>query len=103
MTAAHLIAVNHEFAVLLCKSPGCRHAVTLAGIAEHLRKFHHEKTAIRKDVEEFRRALTTQDTRFLCDYRSVRLPVCGSAPQPVLPVVSGFSLPLLPLPHCKPS
>lgn len=75
---AHLIAVNTEFAVLLCTHPQCSHAQTTKGIAEHLRKGHHEKPTIRRQVQEFGEELVRQDARFLRNYADVQLPADGS-------------------------
>ncbi len=50
---AHLIAVNSEFAVLLCRRPHCAYAQTPKGIAEHLRKIHYEKPSARRQALEF--------------------------------------------------
>ncbi len=41
-SVSHLITVNEEFAVLLCSSARCRHALTVRGIEEHLCKSHTE-------------------------------------------------------------
>ncbi len=90
-SVVHLIAVNLEYAVLLCTKPQCRHAQAVRGIEEHLRRFHHEKPAIRKEAVEFGRALVKWGERFLYDYTVVELPVNGLAPQPIVPVVDGFS------------
>ena len=54
---AHLIAVNIEFVVLLCIYPQCAHVQTTQGIAEHLRKGHHEKPTIRRQAQDFREKL----------------------------------------------
>lgn len=88
---AHLVAVNLEYAVLLCAKPQCRRAQTVKGMEEHLRSFHHEKPAIRREAAEFGRSLARQDARFLRDHTVVELPVNGLAPQPVVRVVDGFS------------
>ncbi len=88
---AQVIAMNSEYAVLLCAKSQCRRAQTVKGIEEHLRSFHHEKPAIRKEAGEFGRRLARQDVRFLEDYTVVNLPANGLAPQPVVPVVDGFS------------
>lgn len=88
---AHLIAVNTEFAVLLCTHPQCSHAQTIKGIAEHLRKGHHEKPTIRRQAQEFGEELVRQDVRFLRNYADVQLPADGSPSQPIIPVVNGFS------------
>ena len=80
-----LIAVNAEFEVLLCVNPTCRKAVSLAGAVEHLRKIHNEKPGIRKQVREF-----VTEIPWVYDYCSIRLPANGLAPQPIVPVVSGF-------------
>ena len=90
-SVAHLVAVNAEFAVLLCANASCRRAQAVGGIEEHLRKFHHEKPTVRREVGEFGRGLARRDARFLRNYTVVGLPVNGSAPQPVVPVVDGFS------------
>lgn len=77
---AHLVASNSEFAVLLCVKPGRRRAQTVKGIEEHLRSFHHEKPAIRREAGQFGQILARQDARFLRDYTVVELPVNKLAP-----------------------
>lgn len=62
---AHVVAANSEFAVLLCVKPGCRRAQTVKGIREHLRSFHHEKPAIRREAGQFGQSLARRDVRFL--------------------------------------
>lgn len=89
-SVAHLITLNDEFGVLLCRSDRCRYALTVNGLGEHLRKSHLETLAVRRETKEFALALARQDARFQCDHKSVELPINGSAPQPILPVVDGF-------------
>lgn len=50
---SQLIALNVEYGVLLCLGSGCRKAVNPADIVQHLRKIHHEKPLVRKQVQEF--------------------------------------------------
>ena len=88
---AHLIGINSDFAVLLCRSPGCRHAQAVRGIAEHLRKVHHESPALRREAEEFGWELVRQDARFLRSYADVELLINGSRPQHIVPVVDLYS------------
>ena len=64
-SVAHLIAVNTEFAVVLCIGAGCRHALTVSGIGEHLRKSHLEQLSVRREAKEFALALAGSDDRFL--------------------------------------
>jgi hypothetical protein len=88
----HLIAINVEFRVVLCLSPLYRHAQTTKGIVYHMRNFHHEKPAIRKQLSEFVQDIISQDTQFSSyDSTNIQLPADGSIPQPVVPVVDGFS------------
>ena len=87
----NLIAVNLEYAVLLCAKPQCRRAQTVKGIEEHFRKFHHEKPAIRREISKFGRALAQRDVRFLRHYSIVELPADGLAPQAIVAIVDGFS------------
>jgi hypothetical protein len=72
-------------------SPHCRHAQTTDGIVYHMRNYHHEKPAVRKQVGEFVRGTVSQDARFQYDSATIQLPADGSTPQPVVPVVDGFS------------
>ena len=88
---AHLVAINVEFKVVLCLSLICRHAQTTSNVVEHIRKTHHEKPAIRKQLKDFLQDITSQDTQFLREYTTVQLPADGSAPQPIVLVVDGFS------------
>ena len=89
-SVAHLIAVNKKFGVLLCRSARCRHALTVKGLEDHLRKLHVETLAVRREAKEFAQALARQDARFQRDHTGVELPIDGSAPQPTLPVTDGF-------------
>ena len=89
-SVAHLIAVNDNFGVLLCRSARCRHALTVKGLEDHLRKLHVETLAVRREAKEFAQALARQDVRFQRDHTGVELPIDGSAPQPTLPVTDGF-------------
>ena len=91
LSIAHLVAVNLEYAVLLCIKPRCKRAQTVTGLEEHLRRFHREKQAIRKEAAEFGQRLVWLDERFVRSYEVVELPVDGLAPQPLVPVVDRFS------------
>jgi hypothetical protein len=50
-----------------------------------LRKIHKEKPEVREQVQEF-----VQGIPWEYDYSSVQLPADGLAPQPVIPIMSGF-------------
>lgn len=39
-SVGRLITLNREFAVFLCSNAHCRHALTVEGMGEQLRKFH---------------------------------------------------------------
>jgi hypothetical protein len=80
-----VIAVNAEFEVLLCVRLNCRKAVSPAGAVEHLRKIHKETPRIQKQVQEFVTKILWE-----YDYSSVKLLADGLAPQPIVPVISGF-------------
>jgi hypothetical protein len=84
-TLTYLIALNVEFHVLLCLGNGCRKAVSLAGIVEHLRKKHSTKLEIRKQVQGY-----IKEFPFIYDYSTVQLPVDRSALQPIIPIMDGF-------------
>ncbi|KFZ04594.1 hypothetical protein V502_10033, partial [Pseudogymnoascus sp. VKM F-4520 (FW-2644)] len=66
-------------------SNGCRKAVTPASLVDHLRRIHKTPLRIRREVAQF-----VEDFPFSYDHLTVELPLDGSAPQPVIPVVDGF-------------
>jgi hypothetical protein len=88
---AHLVTINVEFGVFLCLNPLCKRAVSAAGLVEHIRKTHHERPAIRKQLGEYVQDVLEQSPQFRSDYSTVQLPADGSIPQPVVPVLDGFS------------
>jgi superfamily II DNA helicase RecQ len=79
------IAYNDVYQVVLCNR-GCSFAVTLGGIARHLRDVHSAPLDIRKAVQGFLQGLQSDYTA-----QSVPLPPARSSPQPLLPVLDGFS------------
>ena len=86
----YVVAVNLEYAILMCTKPQCMRAQAVKGIVEHLRSFHREKPAIRKEAGEFGCSLVRRDACFVHDYKGVEMPVDGLPPQPIVPVIEGF-------------
>ena len=82
---AHLIQLNVEYGVLICIGNGCRCAVSPASTSEHLRRKHHTARELRQQVDRY-----IQEFLFEYNYSSVRIPLDGLAPQPVIPVVDGL-------------
>lgn len=79
---AHLVALNMEFGVLICIQ--CKFAVTPSAAVRHLRDRHKTDIKLRRQVEEY-----IQEFPFTYDHIAVTLPHDKSAPQPIIPVVSG--------------
>ena len=90
-TLSHLIQLNERYGVLICMRDRCRCAVSLAAIADHLRRKHQVQLELRKQVERY-----IERFPFIYDYSTVQLPPYGSAPQPVIEVVDGFQCQ-----HCR--
>ena len=90
---AHLIHLNIEFRVLVCLGDGCCKAVSAKGLVEHLRKYHNEKPAVRKQVQQY-----VQGFPHKYNYKTIVVPTDGNAPQPIIPIVDGFQCR-----HCRSS
>jgi Orsellinic acid/F9775 biosynthesis cluster protein D len=82
-TLAHLIALNVEFHVLICVQ--CKFAVAPSAIVRHLRDQHKTDIELRRQLEGY-----IQEFPFVYNHLTVVLPEENSAPQPIIPVVSGF-------------
>jgi Orsellinic acid/F9775 biosynthesis cluster protein D len=82
---AHLIALNVEYSVLICIDRKCQYALEPSAISRHLRDKHKTPIAVRKQVDQYVEAFP-----FVYDYKTVALPIDGSAPQPIIPIVDGF-------------
>jgi hypothetical protein len=82
---SHLVALNVEFNVLICVNVKCRYALQPSAVSRHLRDKHKTPRALQKQVEQYIKAFP-----FTYDHASVQLPIDGSAPQPIIPIVDGF-------------
>ena len=82
---SHLVALNVEFNVLICVNIKCRYALQPSAVCRHLRDRHKTPRALQKQVEQYIKAFP-----FTYDHTSVQLPINGSAPQPIIPIVDGF-------------
>lgn len=82
---AHLILLNVEYGVLICIGNGCRCAVSPASISRHLRRKHHVRIELRKQVDRY-----IEGFPFQYDHSNIRLPQDGLGPQPIIKVVDGF-------------
>ena len=78
--------LNAKFNVLICVDVKCQYALQPRAVARHLRDKHETPKALRKQVEQYVKAFP-----FTYDHTSVPLPIDGSAPQPVIPVVNRFA------------
>jgi hypothetical protein len=81
----HLVHLNVEFGVLVCLGNGCRKAVSLSAISEHLRKRHQTTPEIRKRVREY-----IKEFPYTYNHSIVQLPKDGLALQPVIPIIDRF-------------
>ena len=52
-----VVSLNAEYRVLLCPKNECRKAVAPTALSEHLRKIHHTKLEVRRQVEIVRGAV----------------------------------------------
>lgn len=84
---ASMVYLNSEFKVLLCLGDGCSKAVAPKGIVAHMRKIHHMKPELQRELGEYVGHNFELDNY---DYSSIQLPANGSTPQPILLVVDGF-------------
>jgi hypothetical protein len=71
--------------VLICIGNGCRCAVSPASISSHLRRKHHVRIELRKQVDRY-----IEGFPFQYDHSNVRLPPDGLAPQPIIRINDGF-------------
>lgn len=79
------LTLNTEFHVIICHSAGCRQALSPGAISTHLCNKHQVGLESRQQLAEY-----LKQWQWQYDFRSVPLPLDGSLPQPVLPVVDGF-------------
>jgi len=81
------IALNVEFGVLLCVGSGCCKAVSPGALPGHLRRKHQASIQVRKQVEDYVQQFTQS---YDYSFQTVPLPLDGSAPQPILAVLTGL-------------
>jgi len=79
------LAINWEFHVIICHTAGCMQAQSPSGIGAHLYKKHHIRHEPQQLLAEY-----LKQWQWPYDSQSVLLPVDGSLPQPVLPILGGF-------------
>ncbi len=82
---SHLIAINVDFEVIICLGHGCQCAVSPAAISNHMRRKHKTQLELRKQVDRY-----INQCLFEYNYSTVKLPVDGLAPQPIVKVVDGL-------------
>ncbi|KAH8798673.1 hypothetical protein F5884DRAFT_687296, partial [Xylogone sp. PMI_703] len=80
-----LVHLNVRYKVLLCLSDRCNKAVSARGLAEHIRKYHDVKPAIRHQVEQY-----AKEFKHDYNYATIPIPENGLAPQPIIPIVDGY-------------
>src|SRR5277367_5206510 len=79
------LVLNVEFYAIICSSASCRQALSPSATSCHLRDKHQVKIEHRKQLDEY-----LKQWQWQYDFRSVPLPLDGSLPQPVLPIIDGF-------------
>ena len=79
------LVVNAEFHVIICHTAGCQQALSPGMAARHIHDKHQAKIESRQQLADY-----LKQWRWPYDFRSVPLPLDGSLPQPVLPVIDGF-------------
>ena len=82
---AHLITLNVDFQVLVCTSDKCRCGVSPGAILRHLQRYHKIPIELKRLIEQYIQSFPSS-----YDHSTVRLPLDGSIPQPIIEVVSGF-------------
>jgi hypothetical protein len=82
---AHLITLNVDFQVLVCTSDKCRCGVSPGAILRHLQRYHKIPIELKRHIEQYIQSFPSS-----YDHSTVRLPLDGSIPQPIIEVVSGF-------------
>jgi len=84
---SHLVALNVEYGVLICVAGDkCKRALQPTAMPRHLADKHSAPLELRKQVRQY-----VQGFPFAYDSASVPLPIDGSAPQPIIPIVAGFA------------
>ena len=79
------LTLNSAFHVIACHVTGCQQALSPDGISNHLSRKHQVNLKSRQQLTEY-----LKQWQWPYDFRSVPLPLNGSLPQPVLPVIDGF-------------
>ena len=79
------LMLNSEFCVIVCHATKCRQALSPDSISRHLRDKHQVIIEFRQQLEEF-----LKEWQWQYNFQSVLLPLDGSLPQPVLPIIRGF-------------
>lgn len=79
------LTLNSEFHVIICHAAGCQQALCPDGIRNHLSRKHQVTLEFRQQLREY-----LKEWQWQYDFRKVPLPLDGSLPQPVLPVIPGF-------------
>jgi hypothetical protein len=79
------LTLNAEFRVIVCSATKCQQALSPALITRHLRDRHQVLIESRQQLAEF-----LKEWQWQYDFQSVPLPLDGSLPQPVLPIINGF-------------
>jgi hypothetical protein len=79
------LTLNTKFHVIICHSAGCQQALSPGAISTHLCNKHQVRLESRQQLVEY-----LEQWQWQYDFCSVPLPLDGSLPQPVLPIVDGF-------------
>lgn len=79
------LTINSEFHILLCYATSCQHAVAPGSISRHLRDKHQVRREVQKQADQY-----TKLWQWPYDVQSILLPLDGSLPQPILPILNGF-------------
>lgn len=71
--------------MIICYAPECQQVLSFKGIEDHLLRKHQLQRHVRQELSKF-----LADWQWPYDFRTVPLPLDGSLPQPVIPIVPGF-------------
>jgi superfamily II DNA helicase RecQ len=79
------LVINSEFYLIICHDTQCQQAISPESISQHLYRKHQVQLKSRQQLTEY-----LQQWQWQYDFQSVPLPLDGSLPQPILPILDGF-------------
>lgn len=81
---AHLIVLNAEYNVLICRK--CQYVLMPQAMSRHLHDRHNTPIELRRQVNQYNNAFPLP-----YEHAAIPLPDDGSVPQPIIPIVDGFA------------